>query len=122
MELSEEKRRSKDATLSSLRDKLTESKLKIEHLDDELAKQTQKAARDYSRIKHELENVKAERDIAQKDRKELEERIIVQNNKLQSQISQLETKASEVQRVCKLKRTISWSLVVLILFLPASEH
>ena len=99
LELSEEKRRSKETALNDMRDKLTAAKNKIEQLEEEAVKQTNKASREINRLKLDLENARAERDTAAKEKRELEERLETTSNKLQTQLTVEENKALELQKV-----------------------
>ena len=114
IELNEEKRKAKEALLSRLRDELTASKVrsigikhdlsrlaqtKADQLDDELAKQAQKANQMISRLKAELENVKGEREIAIRDRRDLDERLNAQLEKMRVSLAHEETKVLDLQKV-----------------------
>ncbi len=86
-----------------LRDELSASKMKVDRLEDDLAKQAAKANQAIARLKAELENTKADRDVAVKEKRELDEKILEQTSKSQHTISAEEAKSSELQRVCALR-------------------
>ena len=106
LEQSEEKRRAKDSAISRLRDDVTFAKNKIDQLEDEAVNQTQKFNRDLNRVKFDLENAKAERDVAVKERRELEEKFESVSAKLQSQLAIEEARATELQKLLSAERTL----------------
>ncbi len=79
---------------------MSAAKLKIDHLEDDLAKNSSRATRDISRLRGELENVKAERDILSREKRDADDKLQEQTAKLQLQLNTEEAKLADVQRVC----------------------
>ena len=101
LEISEEKRKTKDQTLNRVRDDLAAAKSKVGALEDELDKQKQKSSREYSRLKAEYDNFKSETSILERSHKENE--FKVQNQLLQAN----NALATEQSRIAELEKALA---------------
>jgi predicted ribosome quality control (RQC) complex YloA/Tae2 family protein len=100
LEISEDRRRMKEATLTRLQDDISSLNRKLEALQDENTTIRSKATREVTKARHDIDNLKADLDSLRKERDDIDNKHKTTIHKLQT------TSAADKTRILQLEKVI----------------